>query len=159
MIAGPLDCFKPEVAGRLIRPHRIDALELRKHGSSRLSLFGLLSGQIAPDELLSLCDHLLLIIIGALLCLTTFLALDKVIGIVACIARGAPVFQLDDAPARAIKKVSIVRNYDEPRGITLQKFLEPLNGDDVEMVGWLVQQKYVRLRACQPSGRPRSGCP
>jgi hypothetical protein len=50
---------------------------------------------------------------------------------------------------RAVKKISIVRDYDEPAGVTLQKLLQPFDRVNIKMVRRFVEQKHVRLRQQQ----------
>jgi hypothetical protein len=78
-----------------------------------------LTGEILANEFFRLRNHPLLILVSPLLNLTALFALDQVIRVVTLITGRLAVFDFDDASTRAIKKISIVRNYDEPAGVTL----------------------------------------
>src|SRR3989441_5797139 len=109
--------MKTKIARRLIGAHGINAFELLEHRPSRLCLLCFLPGEVLADELFCLGDQSLLIIKGALLNLATFFALDQIIGVVSVVACGLTVLDLNDATARAIEKISIVRDYDETRRV------------------------------------------
>ena len=93
----------------------------------------------------------MLIVVSALLRFATLFTLNQVVGIVAGVARGASILQLDDAAASAIKKVSIMANDYKSRWVIQQKLFEPFDRRDVQVVCGLVQQKNVRLRKQEPN--------
>ena len=43
----------------------------------------------------------------------------------------------------------MMRNYDEPAGVTLQKLFKPFDRVNIQMVRRFVEQQHVRLRQQQ----------
>src|SRR5205085_5740074 len=98
----------------------------------------LLPRDVAPDELFRLGDQLLLILVGATLRLASFFAFDEKRGVVAVVADGFAVFDLNDAATTAVEKITVVRDDDVSRLVRRQKFFEPFDTRNVQVVRRLV---------------------
>src|SRR5262249_62362952 len=70
--------------------------------------------------------------------------------VVAWPRRQLTAIDLDDPRGQPLQKRSIVRDERDRAAIGSQKFLEPGNGVDIEMIGWLVEEQQVRLGDQRP---------
>src|SRR5882724_10259057 len=146
MRARPLDVLKSKITGALVRADAFNTFEPLQHGPPRLCLFCFLTGEVFANEFFGLGNQPLLILKGALLDLAALFPLDKISGIVAGVTCRLAVFDFDDAPASTIEEITIMRDYDESRRVTLQKFLQPLDCTDIKMVGWFIEQQDIGFR-------------
>jgi hypothetical protein len=83
-----------------------------QHRAARLGLLRLLPREIAADKLFCLGDEVLLVFVSAPLRFASLLALDEEGRIVAVVTDGLAVLHFDDAAARAVEKITVVRNDD-----------------------------------------------
>ena len=75
----------------------------------------------------------------------------------------AAAIDLDDARRQPLQECPIVGHEHDRAGVLREKFLEPVDGVEVEMVGRLVEQQQIRLRdqrarqqhAAPPAARQR----
>ena len=138
--SGRLRDLKPERflwrRGFLNQLHALDLFELR-HG---LRCFGS-DGAESVGELLEGVDFLLLVFVGGQLLLVTFFALAEVIGVVALVGDEFLLGDLVNLPHHFIHELAIVRNQEQSPGIVFQVVLEPKQCQQIQVIGWLVQQQ------------------
>ena len=108
-----------------------------------------LAGQVAPDELFSLSDQALLIVIGPLLYFALLFALDQIVRVVSGVTRRPPIFDFDNPATGAVEKVTIVADDYKGRRVRLQKLFQPFDRADIEMIRGLIEQQHVRFREQQ----------
>src|SRR6185312_8779662 len=137
---------QPDVAGdgELVLVPR-QALDLLQHLAARLGLLGLLSGDVAPDEVLGARDLGRLPLVGGVEPLVALLAVDDVAIVAARVDDHLAALDLDDVAAHRTQEVAIVRDEHERLGPLAQALFEVLGGFDVEVVGRLVEEQEVRL--------------
>ena len=101
----------------------------------------------AIDELLVAFDFFLLIAIGLHLLIVALLALLQVGAVVSCVGdelRGIGI-DLDDGFDERVHEVTIVGNHQDGTGVVEQVALEPEKGDEIEVVGGLVEHQQIGL--------------
>ena len=82
----------------------------------------------------------------------TLLAAAQVIVVVARPVGQLPTIDLDDACCQFTQESTVMGDEHDAAGKTAQEFLQPADGFDVQMIGWLIQQQHVR-RADQCLGQ------
>jgi hypothetical protein len=122
-----------------------EAFQLLQHLAPALGLLGLLTGEVAADEVLGLVDVLLLSLVLGPRPLDPRLALDDVLVVAIRIADEFAVLELDDLPADRPDERAIVRHQHEGARILGEICLEPLDRGQVEVVRRLVHQQEIRL--------------
>ena len=121
-------------------------IHLFEHLDARLDLLGF-GGLVAEtlDEGLDLGDLALLVGEGGHLRGAPFLHEDDIVGIGGLIVVDAAGGYLDGAGGDVVEESAVVRDEDDGAGIGGEEGLEPLDGDDVEVVGRFVEEKEVRM--------------
>ena len=141
----------------LIVGGRRDPVETVELGLPAACLAGALPGFIATDELLGPGDVVLL---GVVLLLTQgppLAAQAQVLAVIAGIPLARSGLQLENVVGRAFEKAAVVRDDQHAGAGEPKEFLQPFDGLQVEVVGWLVQQQQVRLlqeKACERQAAP-----
>ena len=97
----------------------------------------------AFDEPLRLGDLPLLVEIGRLLEFAPLLAFIQIKSEVARVVGHPSVRQLGDGRDHAVEEIAVVRDEHDGAGITLEVAFEPVDADDVEVVGRFVEQEEV----------------
>ena len=58
---------------------------------------------------------------------------------------GLAVVDFDDAGGDDVEKVAVVRDEDDRAAVVFEEAFQPADGIGVEVVGWLVEEKEIRL--------------
>ena len=66
-------------------------------------------------------------------------------GVIPLVVPDAAVLKLDSPPGDLVQEVTVVGNDNICAAIVVQESLQPLNGLNIQMVGWLVQQQQIRI--------------
>ncbi len=80
----------------------------------------------------------------------TDLPLLEIVVETALIARHCARVDFHRKRGQGAQKVAVVRNEHKRTIIRLQKLLKPIDGGQVEVVGWLIEKKQVRSRGKNP---------
>ena len=125
----------------------LNPLQLLQLLHTRLHLIGL-RRLVAEtlDELLSLLDHTLLVLIGSLLLGKPFLPEFQVLTIRNLIIMNPADHDLHCPVRHIVEELPVVRNQHKRTLVLLQITLEPLDRLNVKMIRRLVKKKDIRLR-------------
>ena len=97
------------------------------------------------DEGFRLGDELLLLVISLLLLFAAFLAQLQVLGVVYFVVVDAAHRYFNGAGGDVVHEFAVVADHDDRFAVIDQKIFQPLDRFDVEVVGRLVKQEYVRF--------------
>ena len=97
------------------------------------------------DKVLRFSNKLLLLVVCLLLLLAAFLAQLQILAVIDFIVIDTPHRNFDRASRDMIHKSPIVTDHYDRLPVIDQKIFQPLDGLDIEVVGWLVQQKHIRF--------------
>ena len=71
------------------------------------------------------------------------------------LAAQAPAVEPDDAGGHGVDEGAVVRDQHQRPAPAIEQVLQPLDGVDVQMVGWLIQDHYFGIsQQCSPDGKP-----
>ena len=100
---------------------------------------------VAADIFFRLADFFLLFLIGGFEGRTPLVAHFLVITVVARIDRRRPMLEPDNLRRHPVKEKTVVGNQEHAAPIAAQKFLQPLDHTNVQMVRRLVEKQKIRL--------------
>ena len=144
----------------------LDEFQLFEHLHAALHLEGLGVGALEPlNEVLGFGYHLLLLLIFLHLLLAALLAQFQILAVGGLVVVDSAHGHLDGAGGDVVNEFAVVTDHYHCLGTVDDKFFEPSDRFDVEVVGRLIEEQYIRrfqqqlcqLDAHAPSSRELAG--
>ena len=129
--------------GSLVFGRRAESREPSETTTASLRLTGILSRDVAADEILLRRDDLALLVERALLAEATLGALTHEVRVAAIIGLPGPTLEVQHVIRDAVEKGAVVTHDQHAAGQSAQVPLEPLRGLQVEVVGGLVEEEQI----------------
>ena len=145
IVATTAGADKLQAQGGVVFLVHLDAFDFLQLLDATLHLHGL--GSLVAetlDEGFSVLDLLLLVLVGTELLLAAFLAQDDKLVVLHLVVVDASAGYFDGAGRDVVQEGTVVADQHHGIGARGEEVLQPLDGLDVQVVGRLVQQQYVR---------------